>query len=134
MKPLKNASSHCHAGHQGASALSRPPLKGQSWSSSSLPGHSEVPVTTPSSLRPHSLKQQAWYRVPYMSGAGREACVIQAQPLVDTQLYDRTSESHVLATPGRPLQFPVRAYVAIFSNLQHLGLHVERNIFWVLAL
>lgn len=69
-----------------------------------------------------------------MSRAGREACVIQAQPLVDTQLYDRASESHVLATPARPLQFPVQAYVAIFSNLQPLGLHVERNIFWVLAL
>lgn len=60
--------------------------------------------------------------------------MIQAQPLVDTQLYDRASESHALATPAGPLQFLVQAYVVIFSNLQHLGLHVERNIFWVLAL
>lgn len=55
--------------------------------------------------------------------------MIQAQPLVDTQLHDRTSERGALATPAGPLQFPAWAYVVILSNLQRLGLQVERNIF-----
>lgn len=58
----------------------------------------------------------------------------QAQPLVDTQLHDRVSETSASATAAGPLQSPAQAYAAILPNLQHLGLRVERHTFYVLTL
>lgn len=66
-----------------------------------------------------------------VSRAGREAFVVQVQPLVDTQLHDRASERGDLATPARPLQLLLQAYVAVLLNL---GLQVERNVFCVCTL